>query len=801
MRSAEYPQSPARRRSRPSIHTRAALTILLTVVFILCRPVAAFAHPLGNFTINHFARIEVGSENIRLRYVIDMAEIPTFQELQAITATNNGSPSQPQLDDYAERVAADYTGGLLLIVDGARVPLKVISKNVSLLTGAGGLQTMRIECDLLSVAPGPSTGAVRRLVFEDRNYRERIGWREIVVSQLAGVSVFDSSVYGSAVTDELKSYPRDLLAAPLDERRAELSFTAGPIPAAGHALVARNGRPAPVASRDRLAELIAVPILTPSVALLGLLIAVLLGGLHAMSPGHGKTVVGAYLIGSRGTARHAAFLGLTVTITHTAGVFALGVASLLASQYVVPERLFPILSLISGAIVVGIGFTLLIRRLRGALGWHSYSHTHTPKGGLRRTHPDDSHEHSHDHDHVIDPALPHSHGGQRHSHLPPGVDGSPVTWRSLLALGISGGILPCPSALVVLLAAISLHRVGYGLLLVVAFSLGLAGALTSVGLAFVYAGRLVKSTGRFDRLTRALPVFSALVITSAGTAICYAALDQAGLNISAFLGQLTARFGTMTANAGPSLVSVGALGVLGLGLLYGLRHATEVDHIVAVSAIVSEHRKLGRAAIVGGLWGAGHTASLVIVGAGVLALKIAIPERVGSWLEFGVALMIIGLGMAALRRALRSRSDFHRHRHAHGDLRHAHVHFHEYGSQHTTLPESHSHMVVRVGLKPAIVGAVHGLAGSGALALLVLTQINSSLLGLLYLGVFGMGSIIGMLLMSGLMGLPFVLSSRKLNGIHYSLQMLAGALSIAFGIWYAYETGIASGLMKSLTTV
>src|SRR5439155_12074970 len=170
-------------------------------------------------------------------------------------------------------------------------------------------------------------------------------------------------------------------------------------------------------------------------------------------------------------------------------------------------------------------------------------------------------------------------------------------------------------------------------------------------------------------------------------------------------------------------------------------------------------------------------------------------------LEFGVALMIIGLGMAALRRALRSRSGFHVHRHAHGDLRHAHIHFHEYGSQHTALPESHSHMVARVGLKPAIVGAVHGLAGSGALTLLVLTQINSSLLGLLYLGVFGMGSIIGMLLMSSLKRIPFAFSSRKLNGIHYSLQMLAAVLSMAFGIWYAYETGIASGLMKSLAVV
>jgi ABC-type nickel/cobalt efflux system permease component RcnA len=245
---------------------------------------------------------------------------------------------------------------------------------------------------------------------------------------------------------------------------------------------------------------------------------------------------------------------------------------------------------------------------------------------------------------------------------------------------------------------------------------------------------------------------------------------------------------------------VSALGVLGLGLLYGLKHATEVDHIVAISAIVSEHRKLARAAIVGGLWGAGHTASLVIVGAFVLALRIAIPALVASWLEFGVALMIIGLGVVALRRAFRSRADVHIHKHDHGDQRHAHIHFHD-ADYSADATQSHSHSVARIGLKPTLVGAMHGLAGSGALTLLVLTQIHSSALGLLYLGVFGAGSIVGMLLMSGLVGLPFVLSSRKLSGINYRVQMIAGVLSIAFGIWYAYETGIASGLMKSLGTV
>jgi nickel/cobalt transporter (NicO) family protein len=781
MKSTE-PRERRKRRIRPPIHFRAMLSILLVIAGVAGCSIVALAHPLGNFTINHFSSVEIGAEKIKLRYVIDMAEIPTFQELQAITGNGGPAPSKAELDAYAARVAAGYADQLLVVVDGSRLPLRVVTTQANLLTGAGSLQTLRVECDFAATIPSSGL-AVRRLHFDDHNYPDRVGWRELVVAPFSGTSVFNSSAYGSSITDELKAYPADMLAAPLDERVADFSFGQGAIPAGARALVARDGRPVISPARDRLAELIAVPQLTLGVVLLGLLVAFLLGGLHALSPGHGKTVVGAYLVGSRGTARHAVFLGLTVTITHTAGVFALGVATLLASQYVVPERLFPILSLLSGTIVLSIGASLLIRRLRFATGGHSHANAHDD-------HTNHAPEHSHDH--TQDPTKPHSHGGRVHSHLPPGADGSPVSWRSLLALGISGGILPCPSALVVLLAAISLHRVGYGLLLVAAFSAGLAGVLTAVGLAFVYAGRLFKSAGAFGRLARVLPIFSAMVITCAGIAICYEALNQGGLNPFTLVTRLTASLSTTSAIAEPSFVSVGVLGVLGLGVVFGLKHATEVDHIVAVSAIVSEHRRLARAAIVGGLWGVGHTASLVIVGAFVLALRIAIPERVASWLEFGVALMIISLGLAAFRRALRSRSDFHTHNHGHGELSHAHIHFHEEGSRHLTA--AHSHSVNGIGLKPTLVGAMHGLAGSGALTLLVLTQINSSLLGLLYLGLFGVGSIVGMLLMSGLVGLPFVLSSRKLNGLHYSLQMIAGALSITFGIWYAYETGVFPGV-------
>lgn len=244
--------------------------------------------------------------------------------------------------------------------------------------------------------------------------------------------------------------------------------------------------------------------------------------------------------------------------------------------------------------------------------------------------------------------------------------------------------------------------------------------------------------------------------------------------------------------------SLSLLAVLGVGLAFGLKHATEVDHVVAVSTIVSEHRNLWRSAVVGALWGMGHTVSLIAVGVLVLVLRVAIPEWVSSWLEFGVALMIIGLGTSALVRALLKRRDFHLHRHQHDGVSHVHVHFHDRQTEHGGPVAAHSHAVSIVGIKPFLVGAMHGLAGSAALMLLVLAQTRSLIAGLVYLGVFGVGSILGMIIMSGLVGLPFVLTSRRLSGLHYSLQTFAGALSIVFGLWYAYTTGLVSELWKTL---
>ncbi|MEP6741098.1 MAG: hypothetical protein ABJB61_01260, partial [bacterium] len=222
---------------------RAARLVLTAACLILFSFGNLNAHPLGNFTINHFARLEVGTDKIKLRYVVDMAEIPTFQELQSLTTNGGDPPNKNELDAFAARKSARYSDGLLLVLDGARLPLRLLASRAVLVTGAGGLQTLRIESDLAATIPVATQAVVRRLRFEDQNYSDRIGWRELVVTPLAGTSLFDCSAYGTNLTDELKAYPSDMLTAPLDERTAELSFAGGVVPNGAHALLARDGRP------------------------------------------------------------------------------------------------------------------------------------------------------------------------------------------------------------------------------------------------------------------------------------------------------------------------------------------------------------------------------------------------------------------------------------------------------------------------------------------------------------------------------------------------------------------------------
>jgi nickel/cobalt transporter (NicO) family protein len=262
-------------------------------------------------------------------------------------------------------------------------------------------------------------------------------------------------------------------------------------------------------TEERLMTLVTTDALTPPMVLGACLAAIGWGAAHALTPGHGKAIVGTYLVGSRGTTGHALYLGLTVTATHTIGVFALGLIALLASRYVLAEQIFPWLAAVSGLIVIALGSSMLVKRARPLFRPH-LPHEHAHRAG----HHHEPHHHHNRHSHQ------HDHGGHHgHSHLPPGVDGAAVTVRSLLALGISGGLLPCPSALVLLLTAMSLQRTGFGLLLLIAFSLGLAGVLTGVGLLFLKGSRLLQGTRGVAAVSRYIPAVSAVVILILGVGI------------------------------------------------------------------------------------------------------------------------------------------------------------------------------------------------------------------------------------------------------------------------------------------
>ncbi|MDQ3653053.1 MAG: hypothetical protein M3458_22800 [Acidobacteriota bacterium] len=794
-----YPKRADQHRRRCS---KQLVVFLLIALCVFNYPMQTRAHPLGNFSINTFTRIEPNMERVRVHYIVDMAEIPTFQQLQIINA--NGEPTSAELNHFAERAAGQYAVGLRLTIDDKLVPLEVTGQRISTPSGNGNLPTLRIECeftgDLSSVITGRASHAIHRLLLEDTNYKERAGWREAFIVPAAGMTVFDSSTFGNALTDELRAYPQDMLSAPLSERAVEFSMTTGSAPEGAKTLLSRDGRPVVVPSRDRLTELINTQELTPIVGLVALLVALGLGAVHAFSPGHGKAVVGAYLVGSRGTPRHAAFLGLTVTITHTIGVFALGLITLFASEYVLPEQLFPILSFASGGIVVAIGVSLFVRRLRFALGdaeepdHHHHADEHAHVDELEHAHPHrhtHAHgEHAHQHEEDLDEnhdqgAHIHSHGGRAHSHLPPGTDGSPVTWRNLLALGISGGLLPCPSALVVLLSAISLGRTGFGLLLVIAFSLGLAGTLTGVGLAFLYAGRLMKRPANSPLLTKVLPTASAFIITCFGAVICYEALIQWGLNLSALMAT--------PEEAGMDQLSTAS--VLLLGLVVGLKHAVEADHLAAVSTIVSERKSILSSSIVGFLWGLGHTMTLLIAGLAVILLHIRISERTALALEFCVGIMLIALGANVIRKLARG-DKLHIHQHTHGGYRHVHFHTHDSFSVSHVATEAHTHHGFSLNLRPLFVGMVHGLAGSAALMLLVLSTIQSPLVGLFYILIFGVGSIGGMMAMSALVGVPFHLTANRFARANFAVRGLAALFSLMFGAFMVYEIGFVEGLFR-----
>jgi nickel/cobalt exporter len=468
--------------------------LLLAALALVALAAPAGAHPLGNFSVNHLTVVRASSDRVDVRYVLDQAEIPTFQE--------RGLPAARVL----ERKRAEVARGVTLTVGGRPVALALRpGGRIAFPRGAGGLRTTRVELLLRArVAP---RGTV---VVRDATFAGRVGWRAVLAEPGRGTAV-RSDVTSADPTRRLRVYPSALLASPANRTVAHLSVTAG----AGTVTAPRGDGATGTTTTDRgagdgLGSVFERAADGQGVLLLLLLAAFGWGAVHALSPGHGKAMVAAYLVGTRGTARHALALGLTVTVTHTIGVFALGAVALALSAYVLPEDLYPWLNLVSGLLVLGVGASVVRSRVRRARtpahAHHDHDHGH---------HHDHEHHHDHDHDHD------HDHGHHHHDH----ADLRP---RALLAMGASAGLIPCPSALVVLLGAVAQHQIGLGMVLIVAFSFGLAATLTALGLLVVAAGRVSTrlSGARSGRVLAVLPALSSVAIVAVGLVLTAQAVPK-----------------------------------------------------------------------------------------------------------------------------------------------------------------------------------------------------------------------------------------------------------------------------------
>ena len=521
---------------------------------LVARAGPADAHPLGNFTVNHSTTIEVADSGVTVVRVLDMAEIPTFQTLQRL---EKGPGGQPILEPWAQARADELRANMRIGIDGREVRLTAVSHDVALREGQGGLQTLRLVATYMAPLPDGWRDGSPKLTYADGNDTGRIGWREVIARGGPGVDLSGSALPLVSPTEGLLTYPEGTLSSPPDVREATFSFGLGvgapllPAPDADHVTATRGN---PDGTLARFTRLISHRELDAGFIAFALLAAMAFGALHALSPGHGKTVVAAYLIGSHGTLRHALLLGITVTATHTSSVYVLGFVTLYLSQYVVPEDLYPWMGVISGGIILLMGLSLFAGRLRSSglaptlwrhvsTAWHRRRPVLTLAAeppatafdaSLRGDERQDHHEHRHGgegHAHAE-----HSHGGGSHSHAIPGGDGEPVTWQRLVGLGVFGGMIPCPSAIVVMLSAIALHRVGFGLVLIVAFSFGLAAVLTGIGFVLVWAQRtpllrrFVQPTERIDGplaiITRTLPVAAAALVFAVGVVLVMRGASQ-----------------------------------------------------------------------------------------------------------------------------------------------------------------------------------------------------------------------------------------------------------------------------------
>ncbi len=788
------------------------LTLLL--LMLPCLGQMALAHPMGNFSISHYAKITVDTKAIDILYLLDFAEIPTYQAVRenGLNALNGDSSLQP----YLLKLADETREGIDLEVDGKPLHLVCISRQVVFSEGAGGLPTMKAGFTYRAVLPETTRGTPHLLAYTDHNYAGHSGWKEVVVvGGGKSVTLVSSSAPVTDRSQELTNYPTDLVNSPPQQTQASAEFRltganigdeasraaqgntlhqpqatieSSPLLAThssqtaavrarqstpkeslpGDAAVAGSFQPNNIhvatgslrpnvqaTPRTRFTQLISSrEKLSFWFLFSAAFLAAGLGALHALEPGHGKTLVAAYLVGSRGKARHAILLGFVVTAAHTAGVYLLGLIALYASRYIVPERLYPWLGAISGLTVTGLGALIFLRHITGQTEEHSHAageaHSHWLSSIFKKS-----------------AAQPTNVSSQS-------AVGQPVSLPQLLALGITGGIVPCPAALVVLLSAFSLHRIGFGLFLITAFSLGLAAVLVVVGLAMVYAKGFLSRLGAGGPIQRYLPLFSSAFMVVVG------------------IGIATSAFGS-TLGAGLLMVPKDKLlpfvTVILLGLFLGMRHSTDADHVVAVSTIVSKQGSIKGSAMIGALWGLGHTLTIFLVGSAIIIFGVVIPPRVGLAMEFSVALMLILLGVLNLT----------------GVMGRITAHLTPTGSldalpdcsQKGRLARAIGGLGMYQSLRPFVIGLVHGMAGSAAVALLVLSTIRSSFWATAYLLVFGIGTMAGMMLMTAAMSLPLIYSSKRYLNFGRFITVASGLVSVAFGLFLVYQIGIVNGLFTS----
>jgi nickel/cobalt exporter len=543
-------------RQPSTLRPRARLprVIAAALVSLALLPALVAAHPLGNFTINHYAEVRIEPGRVLLDVVIDHAEIAAFQARADFDLDADGEMSEDEIEAARLRACDDLAPDMLVVAGDEQLTLGTVEAGLSFPPGVGGLSTMRLVCGFGAALRPPIGAEPTRIVFTDHSYANRIGWREIVVR---GSGVTISPVVPAAlpravsISARLTAYPEELVGAPLADQTVTVDATIGgaelpPVdipdaePVDGGVAAPSPGTPqaSPVPGAvpggidgGELPGIFREADLTPIVLLLSLLTAAALGAGHALTPGHGKTLMAAYLVGTRGTPVHAVGLGLSVSFSHTVGILVLASLVLGASDVLPPDVVARWAPFVAALSIVVIGGWMLVGELRRRRSSRAPSHADAPDHEHEHDHaPDDEHApgHAHDHDHGHDHGLEHRHGGTTHTHAPP--PGATITWRSLFALGLAGGLIPSTSALLILLGAIAAGRPAFGFVLVVAFGLGMAAVMSGIGLLVVIArGRLdrLPAGGSLRRVRDAVPLIAAVLVFGAGLYLTAQALGAA----------------------------------------------------------------------------------------------------------------------------------------------------------------------------------------------------------------------------------------------------------------------------------